>query len=138
MDAILQRILSLVDRRDRFEGEVRYELRHDPPELVDAALAKVKAYLDDRRTLEAYLAAHEGRRALGRERMRRDLSERFAPPDLIESGLAALPEESERGAELLRSERKERTRAQAGRFLFSRGFDEESVEGALDRFFGDG
>ena len=137
-DELERRILSLLDRRDRFEGEIRHELRHEPPVRVDAALARLRAFLDDRRVLEAYLHGHGGRRALGRDRMREELACRLAPPELAEEALSGLPSESERAAELLRAERKVRTRAQAGRFLLSRGFDEDAVDGALDGFFDEG
>jgi SOS response regulatory protein OraA/RecX len=135
---VVDRILKLIERNDRFEGEIRHAFRDEEPTLFDSALARLRAYLDDRRAIESYLRSRQGRKAIGRERMREELEGRFAPRDLVEEAFADLPSEVERVTELLRAERKARTHAQAGRFLFSRGFDEDAVETALSRHFIDG
>lgn len=138
MDDLSRRIFALIERRDRFEDEIRHLFRDEPADRLEAALSALRPYLDDRRTLDAYLAAHEGRATRGRDAMRRELAGRFAPDDLVEARLAEMPDEGERALGLLRDERKVRSRPQAGRFLLSRGFDEEAVEAALNRFFGEG
>lgn len=76
---------------------------------------------------------------MGKEKIRAELVKRGAPEETIESHLAAIldDEEAEGIDELLTSKyRPTDSREKAGRFLYGRGYVEEQIEPALDRFFG--
>ena len=110
------------------------------PEATDAALEWLgtRRLLSDERAVEATVRPRaSGRRAEGDERLRERLERRGATPDSIGKALAEIPDEAQRMHDALTSKFRpeEGERARAGRFLLSRGFDEDAIEGALDRFF---
>ena len=109
-------------------------------EATEAALADLaaKRLLSESRAAEATVRPRaQGRRAEGDARLRERLERRGTDPEAVEKALAEAPDETSRMQDALaakfRPEGNER--AKAGRFLLSRGFDEEAVDGALDRFF---
>ena len=70
--------------------------------------------------------------------MRAELERRGAPENIIEECLATLsPADQKQGMLDALSAKFKPTddRARGGRFLLSRGFDENDIEGALDEFF---
>ena len=128
---------------ERTAAELRTMLQKShPPEEVEAALAYLSArrLLSDDRAAEATVRPRAaGRRAEGDARLRERLERRGASDEAVEKALADVPDEAQRMREALaaRFRPEEGQRARAGRFLLSRGFDEDAVDGALDRFFGD-
>lgn len=89
--------------------------------------------IDDARVARDFVAARSGKRALGDHRLRQELVKRGLP----EESLDGASSEAERIEDLLRSKfTPEGNRAKAARFLYSRGFAEDAIESALERFFG--
>ena len=143
MQEALADALRRLKTAERTVAELRAALvpRHGERD-TDAALAWLAArkLLSDERAAEAIVRPRTaGRRAEGDARLRERLAAKGADEAAVEAALADAPDEAGRMADALgakfRPERNER--AKAGRFLLSRGFDEEAVDGALDRFFGD-
>jgi SOS response regulatory protein OraA/RecX len=95
-----------------------------------------KGILNDDNTIQRHIGRNSGKRAVGIEKLRAELERLGAPEETIEANLAGIAaDEPERALNALRSKYKERVdRAKAGRFLFGRGFQEEAIESALDRF----
>ena len=95
-----------------------------------------KGILNDDNTTQRHIERNSGTRAVGIEKLRAELAKLGAPEETIEANLASLAaDEPERALEALRSKYKEGAdRAKAGRFLYSRGFQEEAIESALDLF----
>ena len=109
-------------------------------EAALAYLAAKKLVSEDRAAEATIRPRAEGRRAEGDVRLRRRLERRGAAPDAIERALVGLPDEAQRMQDALAAKFKTpdpSQRGKAGRFLLSRGFDEDAVEGALTRLFGD-
>jgi len=79
-----------------------------------------------------------GRRAAGVEKLRAELERRGAPENIIAECLADLSPANQKQGMLDALSAKFRPtddRAKGGRFLISRGFSEDEIEGALDEFF---
>lgn len=111
-------------------------------DVVDAVLDHLtrKGLVDDARCAEALARAYSGRRAAGPAKLAALLRERGAPEDFIESCLAIRSNDDslEPMLDALRSKfRPDGDRLKAARFLLSRGFAEDNLESALDRFFGE-
>jgi len=127
---------------ERTEAELRKSLlvKHSD-EDVEAALVWLKGQrlLSETRAVEATVRPRStGRRAEGDDRLRARLEARGADDTAAEQALADLPDEESRMQEALSakfSPEEPGQKGKAGRFLLSRGFDEEGVESALDRFF---
>lgn len=144
MQEALADALARLKVAERTAAELRTTLlKKHSPESVDAALAWLTArkLLSDDRAAEATLRPRStGRRAEGDARLRERLVAKGTVDAAIDTALSGLPSEAERMDHALagkfRAEEPSQ-RARAGRFLLSRGFDEESVGSALDRFFGD-
>jgi SOS response regulatory protein OraA/RecX len=127
---------------ERTEAELRENLsaKHSV-EDVEVALAWLKGQrlLSETRAVEATVRPRSsGRRAEGDVRLRARLEARGADQTAAEKALAELPDEASRMQEALAakfSPEEPGQRGKAGRFLLSRGFDEEGIESALDRFF---
>jgi regulatory protein len=147
----LKAALNRLKGADRFEKEVEAPLISAgfSTETVRDVVSylKERRFVDDRRTTMNAIERRSGRRAVGREKIRAELLKRGAPEDVLDEVLNILPDAdaSENLTDLLRakfgsSDEKGRygraDRARAGRFLASRGFEEESIETALDSFFG--
>jgi regulatory protein len=96
-------------------------------------------FLNDERAAKALLERRSGKRAIGRAKMRAELEAKGVAEELIETLLEGRrdSEESANALEALRSRRWLKSdRVKAARFLWSRGFEEEGIEAALDAFFG--
>lgn len=144
MKDALAEALKRLESSERTEAELRAALlRRHSLEETDAALAWLKSrdMLSETRAAESLVRPRtSGRRAEGNAKLRQRLASRGATPEAIEKALADAPEEERRMEEALAAKFSgddPTARARAGRFLLSRGFAEDSVEGALDRFFGD-
>ena len=136
--------MNALEKAERTPAELRAALlkKHDSDD-VEAAIEWLSArkLLSEERAVEATVRPRaSGKRAEGDLKLRERLERRGAAPEAIEAALADVPSESERMQEALSAKFRpeEGQRAKAGRFLMSRGFEEESVTEALDRFFGDG
>ena len=96
-----------------------------PPSTASSAAARPRA---------------SGRRAEGDARLRQRLESRGASETSVANALADVPDEIQRMHDALSAKFKTPAptdRARAGRFLLSRGFDEDAVDGAIHRFFGE-
>ena len=144
MRTVLAEALLLLEERERTVAELRSHLvRRHPADEVDAALAWLteRRLLSDARAAEAIVRARaNGRRAESDARLRERLERRGASEEAISESLAEAPDEAARMREVLRARFRPEAgeRAKAGRLLLSRGFEEEAIEGVLDRFFGEG
>jgi len=103
---------------------------------------KVVSYLErrtivnDRRTIDSLIESKSGKRSVGIEKLRATLQKRGLPEEQIEEALAQLnPGEAALDALAAKFKPSDR-RDRAARFLAGRGFDEEEVANAIDRFFG--
>ena len=129
---------------ERTETELRSALagKHKEAE-IEAAIAwlTTRNLFSEERAAQATVRPRiKGRRAEGDQKLRERLERRGATPEAVDAALAEAPSEPERMQDALASRFKPEKdqRAKAGRFLFSRGFDEDAVEAALGRFFGEG
>lgn len=140
-----QDALALALRRlsasDRFESEVRSALGEYEASTVDEVIRHLRErrILNDRRLTDNLVRQNEGRKAVGSDRLRAKLEARGAPDLEIEEAIVKAREsEPDRAVNLLLAKfpgRMEEDRARAGRFLFSRGFDVDVIEGALNQHF---
>lgn len=145
MNEALADALRRLKAAERTSAELRAALlpRHGE-EATEAALAWLseRRLLSDARAAEATVRPRTaGRRAEGDDKLRQRLEARGATPEAIQEALAQAPEEGQRMEEALAAKFKKEDasqRGKAGRFLLSRGFDEDAVDGALDRFFEEG
>jgi len=145
MSEEFQSALAVALRRlqtsDRFESEVRRSLTGFGDEIVEQVVRHLrdKRILNDRRVVDAVVERNVGRGAVGADRLRAKLESRGAPAPEIEIAVASAGEmEPELAFNLLAAKfpgRMESDRPRAGRFLFSRGFDEDVVESTLNRYF---
>jgi len=104
------------------------------PAAVDAVLNRLNSrrLLDDARAVQQAIASNQGRRAVPAVELRRRLEARGA--DSAALALIEMTEEPNLGPLLARFERSDRGRARAYRFLASRGFAEEEILSALERY----
>jgi regulatory protein len=130
-------------RRERLSAELQraLEAKGFEKEAIEAALAflRERNFLNDERAAKALLERRSGKRAIGRAKMRAELEAKGVAEELIETLLEGRrdSEESANALEALRSRRWLKSdRVKAARFLWSRGFEEEGIEAALDAFFG--
>lgn len=129
---------------ERTEAELRKALmgKYEADE-IDAAIAWLWArkLLSEERAVEATVRPRSsGKRSEGDQKLRERLERRGASPEAVEAALANVSSEADRMHDALAAKFRpeEGQRAKAGRFLLSRGFEEEAVASALDRFFGEG
>jgi SOS response regulatory protein OraA/RecX len=132
--------LKKLSASDRFEAEIRSALGEHDSETVDRVIATLKQrrILDDARTARAIVDRRSGRRAIGPEKLRAEFLARGAPEEVVDECLSALSEDdrTERMRDALASKfTLAGDRNKAARFLLSRGFGEDEIEGALDAFF---
>ena len=134
--------LKKLKASDKLESELcqALETYGFSPQTVTAVLSflKDRKLVNDRRTIENHIERRAGRRSFGIEKIRAELLQRGAPEEIVEDCLAssAKMDELDGALEALRARfRNGADRAKAGRFLMGRGFAEELVEQALDRFF---
>ncbi len=137
--AALEQALARLKTRERFSGEMRAWLssRGFDDAVTEEVLSHLirRRLLDDGRAADALVKRKSGKRSVGSELLRTELSLNGADPALIETVL------EDRGGldaalAALSSKRSWKRREQAGRFLMSRGFAEEIVESALEAAFG--
>ena len=133
--------LARLKTAERTAAELRAALLPKHGEAAtEAALAHLagKRLLSEDRAAEATVRPRsQGRRAEGDARLRQRLETRGATEESIQKALADAPAEAQRMQDALAAKFRpeDGQRAKAGRFLLSRGFDEDAVDGALDRFF---
>lgn len=138
----LRSALDFLRSRARFSAEVRVHLagRGFDAEAVESVVRHLldRKLIDDAKTAAAVIKGHSGKRAMGIQRMREELRRLGASEDTIDTGLAAIvSSQTEWALDALRAKYKSGAdRGKAGRFLISRGFDEDAVESALDVFCG--
>jgi SOS response regulatory protein OraA/RecX len=135
----LKSALAFLARRDRFIAEVQEYLigaGYDEPatESVVQFLVEQKL-INEITTVESHIARNSGKRAVGIERLRTELRELGAPQDIVDAILTTHGQsEIERATEALRAHyRSGSDQARAGRFLYSRGFDESVIDAVLDQ-----
>lgn len=138
--AALGTALRKLKARDRFESEVREFLAVFPAHVVDRAITflKERRIIDDTKSTINLVERYSGKRSIGIEKLRFELNQRGAPEETINKVLSGLLEgESVRIDDALRARfsPEENARTKAARFLYARGFSEEAIESALDRFF---
>lgn len=130
-------------QRDRLSSELSGEL--GAKGYGEAEVAEVLEFLtsrrllDDEKTIQSLIERRTGRRAAGKEKIRAELQKLGVPEEKIEQNLSAVgdDDELERMRQALNSRSwPDGARPRAARFLMSRGFSEELLETALDRFFG--
>ena len=132
--------LRKLKTRDRFESEIRLFLVEFPTESVERVIRflKERRIIDDTKTTFSLVERYSGRRSIGLEKLRAELVERGAPEETIDVALGnSAVGEGDKMLEALSAKFSpgDGARAKAARFLFSRGFPEEEIESALDRFF---
>jgi regulatory protein len=133
--------LAKVAQSDKLAAEIESLLsgRGYDGETISAVLELMhkRRVLDDRRTIINTLERYSGRRAQGLEKIRAELIERGAPEDIVDEVLAgSAPDERVRAVHLLRSRSfAAGDAAKAGRFLLSRGFDEDLVHSVVEEHF---
>jgi len=136
----LEIALKKLRTKDRFEAEVRLFLTEFPTDVVDRVISflKDRKIIDDRKTIINLVERYSGKRAIGLEKLRAELTERGAPEETIFAATGSLLEgERQRMLDALTAKFSptDDVRAKAARFLYSRGFAEEEIEAVLDRFF---
>jgi len=136
--AALGLALRRIETSDRFESEVRDALRRYSPDIVDRVVAYLheKRFLNDSRTLDQAVERNAGRRALGDALLKERLVRRGADEAMVEARLAETGSEAERIDALLAAKYQPHDDpARAGRFLYGRGFSEDAIREALERYF---
>lgn len=138
----LETALKALHASDRFTAEIRHSLEAKGYEAkdIEATLEHLirRKLVDDRRTTLNLIERKSGRRAVGIEKLRAELLSRGAPEEIVDECLAGLPQDRQRQAMLEALSSKfepDGNRVKGARFLISRGFDEDEIEGALDEFF---
>jgi regulatory protein len=134
----LGRALKRLQTSDRYESEVRATLRRFPADVVERVVAYLRQHrlLDDERTTHQAVEVNTGRRAVGDALLADRLVARGADENLVAQALTEAETEADRIDAILRAKYQPTdNRMKAGRFLFSRGFSEEAIESALDRYF---
>lgn len=136
----LQESVKYLAGRDRFEAELRAHLTSKQMiEEADAVIEHLRRrrIIDDGKLIQNLVERNAGKRAVGKEKLRAELLRRGAPEVEVDMALAETSEPEETLDRLLAEKlRPGDSRAKAGRFLVSRGFEEEQIESALDRHFG--
>jgi SOS response regulatory protein OraA/RecX len=132
--------LKKLSAADKFEAEIRASLAEHSQANVDCVIdtLKQRRILDDRKTTQNLIERRSGRRAVGDEKLRAELIARGAPEEIVDECLANLggADEAQRMRDALAAKFKPTDdRVKGARFLLSRGFAEDGIEGALDDFF---
>jgi len=134
-EAALAAALRKLKSRDRFEAEIRSALGSFDADVAEHTIETLKAkrLLDDVRTARNYVAAHGGSK--GAERIRQELLARGAAETVIEAALVDQEEGEALNALLRKRFKPQDDPGKAGRYLISRGFEEEAVRDALRGYF---
>ncbi|MEI7575988.1 MAG: regulatory protein RecX [Armatimonadota bacterium] len=125
-----RRDYSATELSERLEG--KYE-----PTIIQTVLARLEAagLVSDQRVVDSLLARHRDRKSIGDAKLRKQLSKLGIAEEIIERTMSneVAPEEA-RATELVKAKYKTPTpAAKIGRFLYSRGFDESTIESVLDK-----
>lgn len=134
----LGRALKRLQTSDRYESEVRAALRRHQPDVVERVVAYLREHrlLDDERTTRHAIEVNTGRRAVGDALLADRLVARGANEDAVADALTESESEAERIDAILRTKYQPTdNRMKAGRFLYGRGFSEDAIESALERYF---
>lgn len=135
----LEKALRKLKTGDRFETEIRAALGEYDVAVVDRVVAtlKEKRILNDRRTAEEAVARASRGKPIGRERLRQSLLARGAAEEVVSEALEGYADEAELARQALAGRfGADDSPGKAGRYLISRGFDEDTVRSALESFFG--
>ncbi|HXH61837.1 MAG TPA: regulatory protein RecX [Fimbriimonadaceae bacterium] len=135
--------LRLLRSRDRTEAEVRAHLAsrgftEEESGLVLASLKRSR-FVDDARVADRAVEAAQGKRVKGRLLVEHELKVRGVEESAVEDALGAIPSgsEADRAESALRKRLKPGdTRQKSAGFLVRRGFDEDTVQEAIERVFG--
>jgi regulatory protein len=142
----LETAYQALSRKDLSEREVRDRLEASgfSGEEIEQAIDRLErqGVLNDLRLARSLIGAASGRATVGAARLRARLESRGLAPEIVDAALeqsggdeVSLLDELLNGRYANRDIAK---KAQAGRFLLSRGFEEDAVRTALDRHFGAG
>jgi SOS response regulatory protein OraA/RecX len=144
----LRQALGKLASGDRFAKEIEDLLLQKGTSPATTAevvsYLKERRFVDDRKATINAVERRSGRRAIGRDKLRAELLRRGAPEDMIEEAFSNLPQDSMEADALGLLQAKygrpdagnSGARTRAGRFLAAKGFELESIEHALDCFFG--
>ncbi len=131
--------LKKLRTKDQFEDEIRRFLSDFDAKTIEVVIGflKERRIIDDSKTITNLIERQSGKRLVGKEKLRADLLQRGAPEEMVDAVLGEqVASESQRALELLAAKFTPMDpRARVARFLYSRGFSEEDIEGALDCFF---
>lgn len=139
LELALEIAAQALSRRSYFEEEIAAKLRREgfPEDTVSAAVARLRelGILND----AVQAGDFAGRSPLGAARIRSELERRGAAGEAIHEAMAQLPADREvMAAVQALSHRFRHTTARnpfkMGRYLYQRGFDEETIDTALRRF----
>lgn len=139
LELALEIAAKALQRRAHFEEEIAGKLRQEgfAEDTVRAALARLRelGFLND----AAQAGDFAERSELGAGRIRSELERRGATGEAIEAAIGSLPADRELSAAVQAlSHRFRHTTVRnpfkMGRYLYQRGFDEETIETAVRRF----
>jgi SOS response regulatory protein OraA/RecX len=134
-EAALAITLKKLRTSDRFESEVRGWLHDSSPDVVD----RVLMFLREHRMLNDVRAAESVSRKRGSHgslRLEQELRQRGADESAIAAVLPSRDEEYERLLSALTKKfSPQDDRAKGARFLYSRGFPEDMIASAIERYF---
>jgi regulatory protein len=137
-DAALALALKRIHAAERSEAEVRVLLGEFGEETVERVVSflKERRIIHDPRFAQQFAEMHSGKRAMGDRRLRDELSRRGIDDTIIDSVLQETENERERIRAILKAKYKPGdSPAKAGRYLYSKGFDEDAIEASLSEFF---
>lgn len=132
--------LGMLKRRDCHSAEVEIRLseRGYPKETVDTVLKFLwdHKFLNNQETIQKTVDRASGKRAAGRNKLRAQMMARGIPEEEIDRVLDSRTEDQD--IQAMRDALSSRQnfagdKAKAFRFLVSRGFEPELIEGHLDR-----
>ncbi|MCB0825759.1 MAG: regulatory protein RecX [Armatimonadetes bacterium] len=138
----LDEAVRFLAKAERSEAEVRRRLasrEYEEAEIEDA-ISRLRDlnYLNEERMAHQEVEDLSTRKLLGKHRVNHRLESRGVDEEIREQAVAEIEEGDELKRACLLLQRKYKSDddfAKAGRFLFSRGFDEEVVQSALARHF---
>lgn len=137
----LSAAFQLLRREDRFEREIRARLTTRGFEnSVDFVVEylKRKRMIDDPRVVRSVILFEQEKGDKGIERIRYELINRGASKELVDAELEGVDlSRITASIDTLVSRKLRRgdSREKAGRFLVQRGFSEDEIEAALNRFY---
>jgi SOS response regulatory protein OraA/RecX len=137
-DKTLSACLRLLAQRDRFESELREKFKDVPKDTLDQVIAHLRKrrFIDDDRTAEEFARTRTGKRAVSSSFLAQELEERGAPSGVVDMVRGRSDLEAALALLEARYVKSDDCRERAGRNLARRGFEMETIENALSRFFG--